>query len=229
MVKFSCRALGAVLLSLAVCCSTLGPSARIDPAVAGEQARKVVLVAQAVPDGPGHYIGSAFLIRVTKGDGDKYTGLFLTAKHVVDQSTKTTVVFRRAGDPKRYYATVRLETIKRHAAYDAAVFTITGLPSFFAKPIPLASGAPSVGDWVLSSGYSDPEKREVHAGYVMGAVTLQGFGPLFTSNGRIVHGMSGGPVLNQKGEAVGIVVARSSERHQYSVIVHELKSWLAKQ
>jgi S1-C subfamily serine protease len=223
------RALGAVLLSIAVGCSALGPSSgRSTLNSPRAQALKTVLVAQEVPNGvPGHFIGSGFLVHVTKRPDGKYIGTFLTAKHVVDLNTPTTIVLRRPNDPRRYYARVKLETIKRHKTFDAAMFVVSGLPEIFAKPVPIASAAPTVGDWVLSSGYSTPTQREIHAGHVIvEGIKLPRFGQCFMSNGRIIRGMSGGPVLNRKGEAVGIVVAKDGDNEQYSVSLHALKAWL---
>jgi hypothetical protein len=167
------------------------------------------------------------LVHVTKRPDGKYIGTFLTAKHVVDLNTPTTIVLRRPNDPRRYYARVKLETIKRHKTFDAAMFVVSGLPEIFAKPVPIASAAPTVGDWVLSSGYSTPTQREIHAGHVIvEGIKLPRFGQCFMSNGRIIRGMSGGPVLNRKGEAVGIVVAKDGDNEQYSVSLHALKAWL---
>lgn len=226
MGNFSCRALGAVLLAFAVSCSTLGPSHRDTIQVAYNQAVKTVLVAQETVDGSGHYIGSAFLIRVTPMENGKFVGLFMTAKHVVDLSTKTTVVFFRPKDPNRYYARVQPETIKRHPLWDAAVFKVSGLPAFFAKPLPLTKKAPSIGDWVLSYGYTSPDSPECHTGNLTGSAWIESFGPCLVSNAKTLHGMSGGPVLNKAGKVIGITVAKNDRGDHFAVSVHALDFWL---
>jgi S1-C subfamily serine protease len=226
MVTFSFRAIAAVLIAFAVSCSTLGPSHRESSQPAYSQAIKAVLVAQETPSGEGHYIGSAFLIRVTPTDDGKYTGLFLTAKHVVDESTKTSVIFYKPEDTKQYYARVRLETIKQHPIFDAAVFEITGLPECFASPLPLTQEEPAVGDWVLSFGYSGPQKPEAHTGYLTGSAWLTRLGPCLISSAKVINGMSGGPVLNRKGEVVGITVAKGYQGEHFSISVHLLSFWL---
>ena len=229
MVTFSLRTLGAVLLSLAVCCTTLGPSHRGTTSSvlsAKAQARKTVKVAQKVPNGIGYYCGSAFLIRVTSTKDGKFTGLYLTAKHVVDEKTETTVLFYRPNDPKNYYARVRQETIRKHPLFDAATFQVTGLPAFLAKPVPIAPTMPARGEWILSAGYAGCDKLVTHPGIVVGLDLQPRLGPCLVSNAKTAKGMSGGPVLNKKGEVVGITVARDGPRKHFAVSVHVLKSWL---
>ena len=223
------RVLGAVLLSLAVSCTTLGPSHRGTTSAALSavaQARKTIKVAQKNPDGPGYYCGSAFLIRVTPTKDGKFIGLYMTAKHVVDESTKTTALFQRQNDPTKYYARVRQETIRRHPHFDVATFEITGLPAFLAKPVPLASKMPERGDWILSAGYAKCELLAMNSGNIIDLVLLKRFGPCLVSNAKTTKGMSGGPVLNAKGEVVGITSAKDGPRRHFSVSVHAVMAWL---
>ena len=223
------RVLGAVLLSLAVSCTTLGPSHRGTTSAALSavaQARKTIKVAQKNPDGPGYYCGSAFLIRVTPTKDGKFIGLYMTAKHVVDESTKTTVLYYLPGDSRRYYARVRHETIRRHPSFDVATFEITGLPAFLAKPVPIAPKMPARGEWVLSAGYAKCETLAMHSGFIIDLVLVKRAGPCLMSNARTFKGMSGGPVLNKKGEVVGITSMRGGPNEHFSVSVHVLKSWL---
>jgi S1-C subfamily serine protease len=219
------RVLGAVLLSLAVSCTTLGPSHR-GAQSATAQAYKTVKVAQEIPNAVGYSCGSAILIRATPTKDGKFTGLYLTAKHVVDEKTKTTVLYYRPNDLKRYYAKVRLETIKPHPYFDAATFEVTGLPEFLAEPVPIASEAPDRGDWILSAGYANCEQLAIHSGFIIDMVLLKRFGPCLLSNAKITKGMSGGPVFNKKGEVVGITVAQGKPNEHFSVSVHALSSWL---
>ena len=220
------RVLGAVLLSLAVSCTTLGPSHRGPASLsAAAQALKTVKVAQEDPNSTGYFCGSAFLIQVTPTADGKYTGLYLTAKHVVDEKTATTVLYYRPNDTKRYYARVRQETIKLHPFFDAATFKVTGLPKFLAKPVPVASEMPDRGDWVLSAGYAKCDTLAIHSGFIIDMVLLKRLGPCLVSNAKTIVGMSGGPVLNVKGEVVGITVAKYLHEH-FSVSVHALAAWL---
>jgi S1-C subfamily serine protease len=221
------RVLGAVLLSLAVSCTTLGPSHRGAAQSATAQAYKTVKVAQEIPDASSHSCGSAVLIRATPTDDGKFTGLYLTAKHVVDLTTKTTVLYYyRPNASKKYYAKVRQENIKHHPFFDAATFKVTGLPGFLAKPVPIASEAPNRGDWILSAGYANCDRLAIHSGFIIDLVLLKRFGPCLLSNAKTVGGMSGGPVLNIKGEVVGITVAKGKPNQHFSVSVHALADWL---
>lgn len=220
------RRLPAFLLVLLVCCTTLGPSDR-GLHEAESQASKTVMVAQKdEAEGDGHYFGSAFLIYATKNDRGTYTGWFLTAGHVVNLKTETTALFRRRGDSKKYYARITLDTIKTHPKWDAAVFQVTGLPSFFAQPLPIAKNVPMPNQWVLSAGYGGPDLA-MYLGQVRSMHTLPLFGPCFMSDARVLAGMSGGPVLNIDGEVLGHTVAKGSDNEHFFIPVQLLRVWLA--
>lgn len=223
------RVLGAVLLSVTACCTTLGSPSRPSRSLtepAYREASKTVKVAQRAPSGEGYYCGSAFLIFVTKDSKGKTVGHFLTAKHVVDLKTQTTVLFKRPGDSRKYYARVRLETIKPHPLWDAAVFQVTGLPEFFANPLPLAAKVVP-GEWLLSAGYADCGPLAAYKGHAKTVYFLNGFGPCYMSDAKVVGGMSGGPVLNKKGEVLGHTVAKGYKNEHFFIPVQLLSVWLA--
>lgn len=220
------RALGAVLLVVTACCTTFGATDQRVSQPAYREALKTVKVAQQSPTGPGYWCGSAFLIYVTEDSKGRTVGHFLTAKHVVDLKTETTVLFRRPGDPKKYYARVRLDTIKMHPVWDAAVFEVTGLPPFFAKPLPLASGVVP-DEWVLSAGFANCGNLSMFYGHARGLHMLDGFGPCIMSDAKILVGMSGGPVLNKKGEVLGHTVAKGNDNEHFFIPVSLLRVWLA--
>ena len=226
MRRYTFRALGAVLLAVAACCTTLGPADRGYSRPAEYQASKTVKIAQEAGGG-NYYCGSAFLIHVTKDSRGTYTGLFLTAGHVVNLKSQTTVLFQQRGDPKKkYYARVDLKTVITHPRWDAAVFQVPGLPAFLALPLPLAKNLPTMGQWVLSAGYANCGPLAWYPGAIQGSGVLPVFGPCFASNARIIGGMSGGPVLNTAGEVLGHTVARGGKREHFFVPVHVLKAWL---
>lgn len=220
------RALGAVLLAVVACCTTFGSQTPHTSQPAYREALKTVKVAQQSPTGKGYWCGSAFLIYVTEDTKGRTVGHFLTANHVVDLKTETTVLFRRPGDPKKYYARIRLDTIKRHPVWDAAVIQVVGLPPFFAKPLPLASRVVP-DEWVLSAGYANCDKLSLFYGHARGLHMLDGFGPCIMSDAKIIVGMSGGPVLNKKGEVLGHTVAKGGDNEHFFIPVHVLRVWLA--
>jgi len=147
-----------------------------------------------VPDGPGERIahgqGSGFIV--------SRDGIVLTNAHVVAGAEHVTV---KLTDKREFSAKV----IGIDKATDVAVLRIDAhdLPT-----VPL--GDPSdtrVGDWVVAIGSPFGFENSVTAGIVSAksrSLPDEGYVPFIQTDVAINPGNSGGPLLNLKGEVVGI-------------------------
>ncbi|HET7322364.1 MAG TPA: Do family serine endopeptidase [Longimicrobiaceae bacterium] len=145
-------------------------------------------------------------------------GYILTNNHVVDGATKVTV---RLTDKREFDATV----VGRDPNTDVAVIKIDG------KDLPTVrlgdSDALEVGDWVLALGYPMQLGETVTAGIVSAKGKSIGINqqneeataPLehfIQTDAAINPGNSGGPLINLRGEVVGINSAIASPTGSYS-------------
>ena len=169
---------------------------RADPAVATVKSR----VERATSSGRRRVVaeglGTAFVY-----DPDGY---LLTNNHVIEDATELTVSFFDGGEFK---GTV----VGRDKHTDIAVLKIdkTGLPS-----VPLGdSDAIDVGDWVVAIGNPFGLSHTVSAGILSGkgrtrddvkGLDPSGYFNFLQTDASINPGNSGGPLLNARGEVVGI-------------------------
>jgi serine protease Do len=131
-------------------------------------------------------------------------GYLLTNNHVIEDATELTVSFFDGGEFK---GTV----VGRDKHTDIAVLKIdkTGLPS-----VPLGdSDAIDVGDWVVAIGNPFGLSHTVSAGILSGkgrtrddvkGLDPSGYFNFLQTDASINPGNSGGPLLNARGEVVGI-------------------------
>ena len=228
MTTFRARVvLGVLALILPSCVTPLGQASNLAVARVQEEALKTVQVFQQDPTSSSHHFcGSAFPIGAIRKPDGKYSLLFLTAKHVVDLSTETIVVWRFPKDAKKYYARVNVLLINQHPQWDAATFIVHGLPVKFAKTVVLAGYLPKLNSWVISAGHAECKTLVMHTGTVTGATHLPSFGPCIVSNALVITGMSGGPVFNRLGSVLGFTVAKGGDHEHYFLSVAALKPWL---
>lgn len=139
---------------------------------------------------------------LSQGSGFVYDarGFLLTAAHVVEGASEVTVRL----PSRRPMVAVVAHTSQ---ALDVAALRVgeEGLPF-----IPLAAGRPRVGEEVVVLGYPRADvigfdDLTVTRGIVSRVMLDQG---LLQFDASVNPGNSGGPVLNSRGEAVGIVVSR---------------------
>jgi serine protease Do len=139
-------------------------------------------------------LGSGFII-------DK-EGYILTNNHVVEQTEEIMVTLH---DDREYKA----EIIGRDPKTDLALIKIDADNAF--EPVPLGdSDALQVGDWVVAIGNPFGLGNTVTAGIVSSKFRQIGAGPyddFIQTDAPINPGNSGGPLLNVKGEVVGINTA----------------------
>jgi S1-C subfamily serine protease len=131
-------------------------------------------------------------------------GIILTALHVVQHAGAIRVIFAD-GTPSA--ATIRAAD----PAMDIAALTATTLPGVLVPAV--LGGGVSIGDDVLAIGNQLGLTSSLTAGVVSGldrkaaGAGGRGLSGLIQFDAAVNPGSSGGPLVNRKGEIVGIVVA----------------------
>lgn len=149
-------------------------------------------------------IGRAATVRVQRGSssgsGVSLPGdIVLTAAHMVDQQGRIGIYLheRLIG-----YA----ELLRRDERRDLALLRLAGLESAGARPLRWgASSDLRQGDEIVAMGFPVDLPISVKVGVVSG-LRSEGGTELIQTDASLNPGMSGGPVLNAKGELVGITV-----------------------
>lgn len=140
------------------------------------------------------------------------TGLIMTNRHVIDRANATFVVI--TADGTRYPATI----VDRDPVYDLAVLKVQG-SGFVALPFG-DSGKLELGQSVVAIGFALGEfKNSISVGVISGlsrSITASGGGSVefldkvIQTDAAINPGNSGGPLLNLRGEVIGVNVAMAS-------------------
>ncbi|HEV8718309.1 MAG TPA: Do family serine endopeptidase [Candidatus Binatia bacterium] len=144
--------------------------------------------------GPQRSLGSGFLISPD--------GYIITNNHVIGDAEKITVSL---SDTEEY-------TAKVVGADDKTDLALLKIPATHPLPrLVLGQSADlQIGDWVVAIGNSFGLARSVTAGIVSAKGRVLGSGPyddFIQTDASINPGNSGGPLLNLKGEVVGINAA----------------------
>lgn len=139
---------------------------------------------------PTHGMGSGFIVSAD--------GVILTNAHVVDGASEVTV---KLTDKREFAAKV----VGIDKPTDTAVLKIE------AKDLPVVRlGKPTetgVGDWVLAIGSPFGFENSVTAGIVSAksrSLPEEGYVPFIQTDVAVNPGNSGGPLLNTRGEVIGI-------------------------
>ncbi len=170
---------------------------------------------------------SAVLIDVDRNPfTHRLLGVFLTARHAVDGATRIEVGFYLPGAMDASYI-VQASPALLHPTLDAALFIVPNLPEKFSVAVRLAASDPVIGSRILSAGFADCGILSLNLGYVYGYDGWRG-NPARLSTARTVPGMSGGAVLNEQGELVGITVAHAGNNRSlhYFLQISALANWL---
>jgi len=162
--------------------------------------------------GPGKALGSGVVVDAS--------GYILTNNHVVDKADRIQVKF--SGDATLYPAKV----VGTDAATDLAVIRVEGKHGLTAVKIG-NSDAVQVGDWAMAIGSPFGFDATVTAGIISakertmptvpGEPNMQ-FQHFLQTDAAINPGNSGGPLLNMRGEVIGINTAIASESGGYQGI-----------
>ncbi len=157
-------------------------------------------------DDSGYLVGAAWTV-VGKQPGSLYV---LTAAHVVCGEA---ITVQRPGK-----ALGNARVLSKDSVADVALLEVTYPPNVNNVGItmpPIAGAAPSKGDTVVVRCHLDEKLRD---GIVVDFVTRAGDVPNFVTSIAAEEGCSGAPVLNVKGELVGIVIQGSSQDSTAAVI-----------
>ena len=165
---------------------------------------------EGAPESPqrrGFALGSGVVV-------DK-AGYILTNNHVVDKADRIQVKF--AGDPAEYDAKV----VGVDAATDLAVIRVENKRNL--APVKIGnSDAVQVGDWAVAIGSPFGFQATVTAGIISAKERdvdpQQQFQHFLQTDAAINPGNSGGPLLNIRGEVIGINTAIASRSGGYQGI-----------
>lgn len=190
--------LAPMVLLLAVGATAVSPQAAAAPAADSQAILQHASPAVAIvrtTDGPRRVSGTAFVIDPQ--------GWFLTASHVV-RRVKQVQLTLPSGAP------MDAQVVGYDATRDVAI-----LHAEIAAPLPtlaLADGVPAVGETVYVVGAPRGRLGAVTSGEIVTTKSsMPGLAPdIFIQLSATVRpGESGGPVLNSRGQVVGLVVAAS--------------------
>ncbi len=99
-------------------------------------------------------------------------------------------------------------------------FALLEIPDTGFKPLKIAKGVVQ-GEYVASLGYANGQTLMAYGRHIAGT-SIEGY---LVLDGPITRGMSGGPVVNEQGEVVGINQATSPDRG-YICPASELRTFL---
>ncbi len=158
------------------------------------------------------YQSAVFMVFTSDGSKDyQGTGFFISADgiavssyHVFEGTTEGSEIIRTAGDRE-----LKVERILAQSSSDDYIIfkvALTGVDDF--TPIPIAAGDPEIGEDVFAIGNPYGLEHTLSKGIVSGYRDNR---KLIQSSAEITHGSSGGPLLNMRGEVVGITTAGMGE------------------
>jgi serine protease Do len=150
------------------------------------------------------------------------TGFVLTNNHVVDGAEKIRVSLVGAGRNEDYAAKV----VGRDPVTDSALIQLTEMPAITLQEAKFGdSSQMQQGDWVMAIGNPFGLGHTVTVGVISAlGRTLPGSGvsgreqPMLQTDAAINPGNSGGPLLNVRGEVVGINTAIYTDEQRASNI-----------
>jgi serine protease Do len=162
--------------------------------------------------------------RLTEGAGTGFiidkSGYILTNNHVVEGAEKIRVSFLNAARNEEYAAKV----IGRDKLTDCALIQLTEMPTVPLQEVKFGdSSQMQQGDWVMAIGNPFNLGHTVTVGVIsaldrpFGGVA-QREQPMLQTDAAINPGNSGGPLLNVRGEVVGMNTAIYTSRQQESNI-----------
>jgi serine protease Do len=137
------------------------------------------------------------------------SGFILTNNHVVEGANKIEVSLYGEGEDQEYAAKI----IGRDPLTDSALIQLTEMPNHSLPEIKFGdSSIMEAGDWVMAIGNPFGLAHTVSVGVISGTqrpfeTTQQRFAQMLQTDAAINPGNSGGPLLNVRGEVVGINTA----------------------
>ncbi|MFP5235380.1 MAG: trypsin-like peptidase domain-containing protein [Acidobacteriota bacterium] len=176
---------------LALAAATLpAQSTDLGKQVYSAAANSVFLVYLNDSSGNPTALGTAFLVKPR---------LLVTNAHVAE-----------AGSPVLAVGPVRvpLKIVRLDRENDLAVMSVD--VDLTSKPLPLAPSAPKPGEEIFAIGNPEGLEKTISQGIVSGVRNVDGK-KLIQISSPISHGSSGGPILNNRSEVIGVAVAFLSD------------------
>jgi S1-C subfamily serine protease len=124
-------------------------------------------------------------------------GLLITNYHVLEGGYSITV---ETADGNKYRSKITLEEDKRGDLVCLAV----DIPESKVKYLKVTGTMPEPGDRIMAIGSPLGLEQTVSDGVVSAIRTIEGFGEILQISAPISRGSSGGPVVNLRGEVVGV-------------------------
>ena len=175
----------------------------------------VKIVIKSEPSG----FGTGFCIA---RDKDSAECVIATASHVVDGGRIDSLV----ADPASHVVLARdgSSDIMRRGWCQEKWMDICAFHSQLKlQPLELADELPAIGETIYAVGFTEDDSYEVNIGSFSDLIVSGSF--RFTTTSRAVPGMSGGPILNSRGQVVGMVVTGSHQGNLAGAVpLHELQN-----
>ena len=195
-----------LIVAVAATLETEGQTAPHRSTISASQIAKNTLpsvVAVITEDSQGDTIfGSGFFIG---------TNLIATNYHVVKNASRITV--KLVAQKKRFLIE---DVVAIDEERDLAILKVEGLS---ARPLTLGLSKPNIGDEIYVVG--NPEGLE--GTFSQGIVSARRHDSLFQITAPISHGSSGGPVLNKRGEVIGMVIGTIAEGQNLNFAISALE------
>lgn len=131
-------------------------------------------------------------------------GAIITSLHVINSSKNYKV---KTADGKVYPIK---KVLSRDLGSDLACMQ-ADIPSGSVLPIPISNKLPRLGEQVLVGGCPLGVGIIMSSGIISGFTYMPGYGRTILTDAPISSGSSGGPVLNMKGEVVGVITFSSTK------------------
>ncbi|HET6249792.1 MAG TPA: trypsin-like peptidase domain-containing protein [Tepidisphaeraceae bacterium] len=194
------------------------------------EARKgVVFIRVMLPTGD-QYEGSGFIVSAD--------GLIYTNRHVVQPDESVKGIVRVVGVPSakdpdelEFFKAELVFATKPDDVVDFAVLKIAAKPGYGPfHTVPLSFGVAELGSAVAAIGYphvtDDKPSLSLNKGSVSSSKVKIGDKAFCQTDAAINHGNSGGPLLNLKGEAIGIVTAKKGDAQNigFALYMSEVKA-----
>ena len=179
------------------------------------EARKSVVFVRCLAPGLGGGEGSGFLV--------SKDGLIYTNRHVVqpEGDAKGTILLVGVPSPKdpdelEWFRAELVYATPAEDVLDFAILKIAGRPGHAEfPPLPLSHESLALGDPVAVLGYphikNDQPSLSFNRGSVSSSKAKFGGKTYCQTDAAVNPGNSGGPLVNAKGEAVGIVTAKKMD------------------
>ncbi|HUV68847.1 MAG TPA: trypsin-like peptidase domain-containing protein [Terracidiphilus sp.] len=179
---------GTLLLSALVSVASLGASQSVDigKQIYSSSQESVFLVYLNDSTGTPTALGSAFLVRPR---------ILITNAHVVDSGTPVLAV-----GPVR----IPLKVLRIDKVHDLAEMSVD--VDLTSKPLSLSTEHVIPGEQIFAIGNPEGLEKSISQGIISGLRKKDG-NDFIQISSPISHGSSGGPILNTKGEVVGVAAA----------------------